>query len=669
VIPATEREKALAALGQLSKWRADGRETWLKVGMALHSVSPDLLPAWDSWSQSSAKYTPRECARQWRSFKPNGGISLGTLIAWAQHDSGALPAPKARPPRPAPAEKAKTVYSTLAAAIQAQARIIGGKVAWTRRYPGPHSFHVVRFDLPTIDAETGKPDKTCRPFHETDGGWVCGDPPGPLPLYGSDDLPAVGDIIVTEGELKADAARRYKLAAVTSAHGSKSAHRSDWTPLRGRTVIVLIDNDRDGRRYGEEVAAILTALGCTVRIVLLPGLPPKGDLVDYIELHPGLEPEELRATIDALAADESPWTPPPEAENPPAENMIRPAFKSLRQLMADYPALRPPVIHGLLRQGETMNAIAASKAGKSWLVTDLALAVTTGRKWLDTFETAAGEVLILDNELHGETIAHRIPRVAEARGIPLPDLLDRLHVESLRGRLMNLNAAPQYFDDIEPGRFKIIVLDAWYRFWPPGTDENDNGTMAGFYNLLDNIANRLGCCFVLVHHASKGGQSGKTVTDVGAGAGAQSRAADTHLILRSHEADDAYVCEAGLRTWPRVLPFCLRWEFPVWNLADDLDPAALRREPSRRRPPKEPEAPPRVWTAGDFVAAFVTATPKPRASIIEAATAAGLSKKRAADLLQAAEGNSQIHRWTYGATVPIGFATIPQPKLDLEGTT
>jgi len=666
--PATEREKALAALWQLSKWRADDRETWLHVGMALHSVSPDLLPEWDLWSKQSEKYKPGECPRQWKGFRANKGITIGTLIDWAQKDSGALPAPKARPQHPAPTEKAPgpphkppRVYPTLDAAIRAMAHV--GKFVCEVSYGGPHDFHVARYNRSTIDPETGKCKKVFLPFHKNGTGYLNADPPGKLPLYHGDDLPADGVLYVLEGELKTDAARRYGLPAVTSAHGCGSAHRSDWTPLRGRTVIILADNDPYGRRYAEEVAAILTALGCTVRIVLLPGLPPKGDLVDYIELHPGLEPEELRATIDALATDVSPWTPPP------AENMIRPAFKSLRELRATYPTLRPPVIHGLLRQGETMNAIAPSKVGKSWLVTDLALAVATGRLWLGTFGTEAGEVLILDNELHRETIAHRIPKVAEARGIPLSDVADRLFVEPLRGRLMDLDSAREYFEALEAGRFKIIILDAWYRFWPPGTDENDNATIARLYNTLDSFADRLGCCFVPVHHASKGNQSGKSITDVGAGAGAQSRAADTHLILRPHEADDAYVLEAGVRNWKPVAPLCLRWQFPVWNPAPDLDPADLRREPSRRRQPKEPETPPKVWTAEDFVAEFITATPKPRASIIEAATAAGLSENRAAKLLGAAEGNRQIHRWTYGATVPVGFATMPQPKLNLEGTT
>ena len=60
------REIALAALAKLAGWRADDRDTWLRVGMALHSASPDLLGEWDQWSQQSEKHSPGECARQWR---------------------------------------------------------------------------------------------------------------------------------------------------------------------------------------------------------------------------------------------------------------------------------------------------------------------------------------------------------------------------------------------------------------------------------------------------------------------------------------------------------------------------------------------------------------------------------------------------------------------------
>lgn len=100
------------------------------------------------------------------------------------------------------------------------------------------------------------------------------------------------------------------------------------------------------------------------------------------------------------------------------------------------------------------------------------------------------------------------------------EIAQRISVDNLRGRIQDIFALAPYFANIEPGRFKVIVLDAFYRFMPCGGDENDNGTMANIYNAIDRFADRLGCCFVLIHHSTKGSQSAKGVTDVGAGAGA-----------------------------------------------------------------------------------------------------------------------------------------------------
>lgn len=249
---------------------------------------------------------------------------------------------------------------------------------------------------------------------------------------------------------------------------------------------------------------------------------------------------------------------------------------SLREIVRAHPKLRPAVIHQLLRAGETANLVASPKAGKSWLDAGLALSVATGRTWLDTFDCEPGRVLIIDAELHPEVIAHRLPMVAEAMGIPASDYQDRIEVWPLRGRTFNLLTLAPSLATIEPGRYALIILDAWYRFLPPGLSENDNAAVMALYNAIDGYAGRLGAAWVNVHHASKGDQSGKGVTDVGSGAGSQSRAADTHLIIRPHEEQGVAVLEAVVRSFPPVDPVCIRWEFPTWTLATDADPRRLR---------------------------------------------------------------------------------------------
>jgi len=213
--------------------------------------------------------------------------------------------------------KPKKSYATLDGAITEWERIVGGKYVWRRAYPSPYQFHVVRFNLPDTDPETGKPRKEFRPFHHNGKGWVCADAPGKLPLYRGDELPPDGPILVVEGELCADAGWGVDLPTVTSAHGCKSAGKSDWTALAGRGIIVSRDNDDAGRKYALEVAMILTASEppTKVRIVELPGLSPKGDIVDWVGPDGPLDcksPEDIREAILGFAEAAPMWVPPEE---------------------------------------------------------------------------------------------------------------------------------------------------------------------------------------------------------------------------------------------------------------------------------------------------------------------------------------------------------------------
>ena len=356
----------------------------------------------------------------------------------------------------------------------------------------------------------------------------------------------------------------------------------------------------------------------------------------------------------------------PDAKPVPVEDKScpLPAFLSVGELVRQFPQLRPAVVSKLLREGEIVNVIAPSKTGKSWLMLDLAVAVATGEKWLG-LETVAGEVLILDNELHAETVASRIPRVLEARGIGLGRVAGTLHVESLRGKLRDIHALEPYFRCLEPGRFRLVILDAFYRFLPAGTDENDNGAMAAVYNQLDSYAQMILSAFGCVHHCSKGLQSGKAVVDVGAGAGAMSRAADTHLILRPHQEENAVVLEAVTRSWPPLAPICLRWEYPVWNLAPDLDPAALRkdnRKPRRNTDTPSTEPPPEPWTVERFVAECITASPELRDSVVRRGVDNELSQAEAKRLLDQALEIGLAHVWKFGGNCKQKIATRPQDR-------
>ena len=94
---------------------------------------------------------------------------------------------------------------------------------------------------------------------------------------------------------------------------------------------------------------------------------------------------------------------------------------SLRELAAEYPRQRDPVIHPLLRFGETANIVAVPSRGKSWLVDGSALSVASGSDWLDTFPCTQGRVLIIDGgNLHEEVIPPPVDRRQNGRLARLP---------------------------------------------------------------------------------------------------------------------------------------------------------------------------------------------------------------------------------------------------------
>jgi hypothetical protein len=318
----------------------------------------------------------------------------------------------------------------------------------------------------------------------------------------------------------------------------------------------------------------------------------------------GLTADELidlnqRQIPNAFAAERKAVSGPAEAvqavEPPPAAPAARLQPVPICALVARCPELRRPVIEGLLRTGETLNLISSPKMGKSFLVNQLAICVARGEPWMGFQIPKAGRVLIVDNELHPETSADRIPKLCAAQGIPFESLADRLDILNLRGDLVDFDGlGARLFDHCAAGQYTVVILDAFYRFLPARTDENDNGSMARIYNQVDKWARTLDCAFVMIHHTSKGDQAGKGVTDVGAGAGSMSRAADSHLILRHHREEGHVVLDAAVRSFAPIEPRVLRWAYPLFHMAPHLDPKDLAK-------PGKKDADDDGWSAQRFV--------------------------------------------------------------------
>ena len=143
-------------------------------------------------------------------------------------------------------------------------------------------------------------EKWIRPMHLRDDTFILGEPHTPEPGKPLYRLPEVlradsnCTLVIVEGESCADALSRIGIEATTSG-GADSCAAADWSPLRGRRCLVWPDNDAAGNRYGDEVAARLSALGCDVSVVDVAqlGLPAKGDCVDWLARNSNANSEQI----------------------------------------------------------------------------------------------------------------------------------------------------------------------------------------------------------------------------------------------------------------------------------------------------------------------------------------------------------------------------------------
>jgi hypothetical protein len=192
---------------------------------------------------------------------------------------------------------------------------------------GSVAFVVDRIQFEEADGsyvlKDGKPDKAFRqrqPDPDHPGRWinnVTGAPVVPYHLPQLIEAIAAGHpIFIVEGEAKADLLASWNVAATCNAGGAKKWKKEHAAFLKDADVVLLPDNDGVGFEHTNLVGLSLSGIAKRIRVLVLPGLRPKGDVVDWAEAggtreqlyaaletappFKPLEPEE----IDQRAADE-----------------------------------------------------------------------------------------------------------------------------------------------------------------------------------------------------------------------------------------------------------------------------------------------------------------------------------------------------------------------------
>ena len=177
----------------------------------------------------------------------------------------------------------------------------------------------------------------------------------PRPLYGLDRLAARPEapVLLCEGEKAADAAAELVAAyvAVTSPNGGKSAGKADWSPLRGRHVVIWPDADPAGLEYASAATPLILAAGAASVSQINP---PSGASVGWDAadaLAEGWSQERARSLVAGAVPLARPASRPDTSSTsaaPPVQGRVLRAVEgAIEDEEADLPAvarLRPEVL-------------------------------------------------------------------------------------------------------------------------------------------------------------------------------------------------------------------------------------------------------------------------------------------------------------------------------------
>lgn len=213
-----------------------------------------------------------------------------------------------------------------------------------------------------------------------------------------------------------------------------------------------------------------------------------------------------------------------------------PEFETMADSWANLPELSPALIEGVLRQGHKMLLSGPSKAGKSFALIELSIALAEGRSWLG-FPCAKGRVLYVNLELDRASCLHRYKDVYEALGWQ-PKEIRNIDIWNLRGKSVPMDKlAPKLIRRAAKKHYIAVIIDPIYKIITG--DENSADQMAAFCNQFDKVCTELGCAVIYCHHHSKGAQGGKRSMDRASGSGVFARDPDALLDLIELPLSDA----------------------------------------------------------------------------------------------------------------------------------
>lgn len=407
-------------------------------------------------------------------------------------------------------------------------------------------------------------------------------------------------VFFTEGEKDADRLEALGLVATTLAGQKWSITAAK--ALRGRHVIVLVDNDDSGRDHAIETEKNLQGFAASIRVVALPGLQRTEDVSDWLDA--GHTKEELLQIVQATRAQgvgAMPFVWKDPTTLPKRSWLYKPAY---------------------IRQFASLT-ISTTGVGKSSLVIAETLALVTGKPLLGITpeEGRRLRVWYWNGEDPIDELNRRFAAAMKYFRLTAEDIGDRLFVNS--GRTLPLVIAEElkFKTDVNAAcvqamsktcidnKIDVVIIDPFVTCHR--VNENNNAGIELVAKSFTHIAEVTNCAVMLVHHSKKTGGEAATVED-GRGASALAAAArQTRTVntMAKKEAEPAKINEAQRR-------FYFRADYGNSNLTPPAEVADwFRLESVDLGNCGDGE-----WDSGDHVG-VVTAWQYPQASIQQITTA------------------------------------------------
>lgn len=248
-------------------------------------------------------------------------------------------------------------------------------------------------------------------------------------------------------------------------------------------------------------------------------------------------------------------------------------FPPITRCRATEPPRRAPVlIEGILRKGHTLLVTARSKAGKTFLMLELAVSVACGGHWLGR-ACERGRVLFVNPEVDPPSAENRLHDVAEAMCANLETVGANVDFWHLRGHAQGIEETARALTArVDRGEYALIILDSVYELYTG--DENSAEDARAFFHAIDRIAKRLDCSVAMTHHHAKGIRADLDALDRGSGSGVFGRKPDAPLdmiqVFPPSDDDTGIgegvtvwrVSDSGLREFPGLEPFDVLFKYP-----------------------------------------------------------------------------------------------------------